>query len=205
MYREQITLDAHNSPLEGAMRLKLAPLDFSFRTRYGDILFSELFLDSQNQTMDYQRVSTVELIERSQKTKKETHVSMFSLSVPSLSTMRVRWSVAGGTREEARRPSLLTIPCWTSTTPREEDACIYIIIYINIYRLKFTLLTDTTDPVLFGSVYWPYNGNCTVEQLAMDSPHKFFNDDDLFLCLPTILVEKVVNITNGRGILYNYS
>ena len=40
-------LNAHNSPLEGAMQLKQVPLDFSFRFLSGGILFSKLFSDSQ--------------------------------------------------------------------------------------------------------------------------------------------------------------
>ena len=41
------TLKAHNFPLEGVMRLKQVPLDFSFRFPWGGILFSKLFLDFQ--------------------------------------------------------------------------------------------------------------------------------------------------------------
>ena len=53
MYSELKTINAINSALEGAVRLKQAPLDFSFHLLQNVKLFSKLFSDSQKKTMDY--------------------------------------------------------------------------------------------------------------------------------------------------------
>ena len=47
------TLNAHNSSLEGATKLKFAPFCSPCDALSNGILFSKLFLDSKNQTMDY--------------------------------------------------------------------------------------------------------------------------------------------------------